>query len=95
MAKRTLSQINKELNYLEVAYQRLNIKTIPYQEEKKKLLKEKDKILNMDEKELAKLEREKKKISESSLKGKLTEPNSGKDMPQPTVITGDTDYIKA
>lgn len=34
MVKLTIAQINKELNYLEVNYQRLTIKTVEYLEEK-------------------------------------------------------------
>lgn len=92
---RTIAQINKELNYLDVCYQRLTIKTKPYEVRKAALLEEKEKVLKMSEKELAKLEREKKNYKESQFKGELTDPNTGKDIPHPTIITDVNDDIRA
>lgn len=93
MGKRTIGLINRELNYLEAAYQRLNIKTVEYREEKKKLQKEKDKILNLSDAELVKLEKNKTKQNKSLLENRLSDPNGGKDKPQETIILGDTDYL--
>lgn len=83
---RTIATINKEINYLDVAYQRLHIKTVEYLAEKEKLEIEKEKILKLSDLELAKLEREAPVQKESNLTRKLSNPNQGKDKPQPMVI---------
>lgn len=84
--QRTIATVNKEINFLEVAYQRLNIKTIEYEAEKEKLLNEKEKLLKLSDLELAKIEREAPVQKESNLLRKLSPPNAGKDKPQSLVI---------
>lgn len=94
MVQRTLAQINKERNYATVCYQRLTIKTIPYRERMKQLDKEAEILSKMSEKELASVERNKKTYKESDLKKQLTDPNTGKDLPQPTIISDESDDIR-
>lgn len=67
MVKLTIAQINKELNFLEANYQGLTIKTIPYRDEKKRLLKQKSNVEKMNDKELIKLESQKKNYKKSKL----------------------------
>jgi hypothetical protein len=50
MVQLTIAQINVELNYLEENYQRLTIKTIEYNIEKKRLLDMKAKLLKLSDK---------------------------------------------
>ena len=86
---RSIALINKELNYLETAYNRLMIKTVDYREEKEKLLKEKEKLIKMSDAELAKTERNTKIPKESSLTRKFSDPNGGATIPKPLVIDDD------
>lgn len=83
---RTIATVNKEINYLDVAYQRLQIKTVEYLAEKERLEIEKEKLLKLSDLELAKIEREAPIQKESNLTRKLSSPNQGKDKPQPLVI---------
>ncbi len=78
MAQYTIAQINKELNYLEVNYQRLTIKTVEYLAEKKKLEDEKAKLLKLDDKELAVIETKKKPLKKSKLADKFRKSNGNR-----------------
>jgi hypothetical protein len=71
MAQLTIEQINKELKYLEYAYNRLLIKTIPYREERIRLEKEKAKLLVMSDVAYAKIEQKKKPLKKSTLDSKI------------------------
>ena len=84
---RTIAIVNKELNYLETGYQRLMIKTVDYLEEKEKLLAEKEKLIKLTDIELAKIERSTPKPKESRLTRLFSNPNGGKDLPQPLVMS--------
>jgi hypothetical protein len=89
MAQLTIAQINKELNYLEVNYQRLTIKTVEYLAEKKKLESQKDKLLKLDEKELAVIETKKKPMKSSTLKNKFSKLNGNRIQEEGRVIVGE------
>lgn len=89
MVKLTIAQINKELNYLEVNYQRLTIKTVEYLEEKKRLEQEKAKLLKLDEKELAVIEANKKPQKTSILKNKFRKSNGNRIQDEGRVIVGE------
>ena len=89
MEQLTVAQINKELNYLEVNYQRLTIKTIEYLAEKKKLEDQKKKLLKLDDKELAVIETQKKPYKTSTLKGKFTKLNGNRIQDEGRVIVGE------
>ena len=75
MVQLTIAQINVELNYLEENYQRLTIKTIEYNIEKKRLSDMKTKLLKLDDKELAVIETQKKNYRTSTLKNKFIKSN--------------------
>ena len=75
MVRLTIAQINVELNYLEENYQRLTIKTIEYNIEKKRLLDMKAKLLKLNDKELAVIETQKKNYKTSTLKNKFIKSN--------------------
>jgi hypothetical protein len=75
MVQLTIAQINVELNYLEENYQRLTIKTIEYNIEKKRLLDMKAKLLKLNDKELAVIETQKKNYKTSTLKNKFIKSN--------------------
>lgn len=75
MVQLTIAQINVELNYLEENYQRLTIKTIEYNIEKKRLEDQKKKLLKLDDKELAVIETQKKNYKVSTLKNKFMKSN--------------------
>ena len=85
----TIAQINKELNYLEVNYQRLTIKTTEYLAEKKKLEAEKAKLLKLDEKELAVIETKKVPQKKSKLTDKFRRTNGNRIQDYGTVIVGE------
>jgi hypothetical protein len=89
MAKLTIAQINKELNYLEVNYQRLTIKTIEYLAEKKKLEKQKSDLLKLDDKELAVIETQKKPHKTSTLRNKFAKLNGNRIQDEGRVIVGE------
>lgn len=86
---RSIALVNKELNYLETAYDRLMIKTIEYREEKEKLLKEKERLIKMSDSELSKVEKNSKIPKESGLTRRFTDPNGGATIPRPLVIDDD------
>jgi hypothetical protein len=96
MAQLTIAQINKELNFLEVNYQRLTIKTVEYLAEKKKLEKQKEKLLKLDDKELAVIETKKKNLKSSTLKGKFAKLNGNRIQEDGRVIVGEdnNDYVR-
>jgi len=96
MAKLTLPQINRELNFLEENYNRLCIKTIEYRVEKKKLLDMKKEIENMSDKQLVKLESQKKPLKRSTLKDKFTKRGGNGIQDEGLVMVGeDTDeYVR-
>jgi len=75
MVQLTIAQINVELNYLEENYQRLTIKTIEYNIEKKRLEDQRKKLLKLDDKELAVIETQKKNYKVSTLKNKFMKSN--------------------
>ena len=76
---RSIGTVNKELKYLEYNYQHLRIKTVPYLEEKKKLQKEREKLLRLDAHEYAEIERKEKKQTKSKLQSKFSQdPNEAK-----------------
>lgn len=85
----TIAQINKELNYLEVNYQRLTIKTTEYLAEKKKLEAEKAKLLKLDEKELAVIETKKVPQKKSKLTDKFRRTNGNRIQDDGRVIVGE------
>jgi hypothetical protein len=91
MVKLTIAQINKELNFLEVNYQRLTIKTVEYLAEKKKLEKQKKDLLKLDEKELAVIETQKKPYKSSTLKNKFSKLNGNRIQEEGRVIVGEDD----
>jgi hypothetical protein len=76
MVQLTIEQINKELQYLEHAYNRLLIKTIPYKEEKTRLEKEKARLVAMSEASYAKIEKQKKPLKKSTLDSKISKKGS-------------------
>jgi hypothetical protein len=96
MAQLTIAQINKELNYLEVNYQRLTIKTVEYLAEKKKLEDQKKKLLKLDDKELAVIETKKKPLKNSTLKSKFAKLNGNRIQEDGRVIVGEdnNDYVR-
>jgi len=96
MVKLTIPQINKELNFLEENYQRLRIKTIPYLEEKKRLLKMKLDIENMSDKQKVKLESEKKPQKTSTLKHKFSKAGGLGIQEEGRVIVGEDndEYVR-
>ncbi len=69
MVQLTIPQLRKEINYLEENYQRLLIKTVEYRAEKKKLEDQIKKIEGFSDKQLVKLELQKKPQKKSILKG--------------------------
>lgn len=76
---RSIRTVNQELTYLLYNYNHLRIKTTPYLEEKKKLEKEKAKLLRLDAHEYAEIERKEKKQEKSKLQGKFSvDPNEAK-----------------
>ena len=89
MVKLTIAQINKELNYLEVNYQRLTIKTVEYLAEKKKLEKQKSDLLKLDEKQLAVIETQKKPQKSSTLRSKFARLNGKRIQEDGRVIVGE------
>jgi hypothetical protein len=91
MVRRTLAQINQEINYATTCWHRLTLKTIPYRARMEALEKEKTELLNMSEKQLAKIEREKVVRKESEIKGYLRDPNTGRNNAQPTIIDDRSD----
>lgn len=96
MAQLTIAQINKELNYLEVNYQRLTIKTVEYLAEKKILEDQKKKLLKLDDKELAVIETKKKPMKSSTLKGKFRKTNGHRLEDEGRVIVGEDndEYVR-
>jgi hypothetical protein len=89
MVQLTVAQINKELNYLEVNYQRLTIKTIEYLSEKKKLEDQKKKLLKLDDKELSIIETKKKPYKTSTLRNKFSKLNGNRIQENGRVIVGE------
>lgn len=87
MVQRTLAQINKERNYATSCWQLLTLKTIPYKARMAALDKEADILSKMTEKQLAKVEREKINYKESELRSFLSDPNSGLNVKNPTIIS--------
>lgn len=75
MVQLTIAQINVELNYLEENYQRLTIKTVEYNIEKERLIDMKEKLLKLNDKELAVIETQKKDYKTSTLKNKFMKTN--------------------
>ena len=86
---RTIPQINKELKYLEYAYQRLQIKTIQYREEKRKLEEEKAKLVALSDKKYAEVERKAPKLKKSSLSNKINRPSKSGIVDDGKVIVGE------
>ena len=75
-----------ELKYLDLAYNRLQIKTIPYREEKKRLEK-------LDGSKLAKEANKAKRKDKASFERKLTKTYKGAENAVPLTISGKEDFI--
>ncbi len=91
MVKLTIAQINKELNYLEVNYQRLTIKTVEYLAEKAELMKQKLELMEMSDNDLAIVESKKKSYKTSKLRNRFKKTNGNAIQEEGRVIVGEDD----
>lgn len=82
-----------ELKYLDLAYNRLQIKTIPYREEKKRLEIEKYRLEKLDGSKLAKEANKAKRKDKASFERKLTKTYKGAENAVPLTISGKEDFI--
>ena len=84
-----------ELKYLDLAYNRLQIKKIPYREEKKRLEIEKYRLEKLDGSKLAKEANKAKRKDKASFESKLTKTYKGAENAVPLTISNKEDFTAA
>jgi len=90
----SLRDLYRERNYLEYNYQHLRIKTIDYIEEKKRINKEIDEIVFMDEKDLRKKERSYKKKKTTKVDNLVRDIFKGK-RDSSRILSDDVDNVRS